>query len=138
MPVQLALGLQLLRGAGGLDPAIVQDNHAIAASNRRQPVREEDHGAISGEPGDGIIDERLDRLVERDRRFLDDQNRRIMQPGSGQSDPVLLVESQVMPERTDEGVIPLRQVLDNVVCMRVLGSFDDPREVVARIAPGRC
>ena len=57
--------------------------------------------------------------------FFDDQDRGIVQVGSRERDPELLVGLEVMAERADRRVVAVGKVLDEVVGVGQLGRFDD-------------
>ena len=54
---ELALGLELARGADLLDPAVVQDDDLVARPDRREPVGEDDQRAALGEPAERVVDQ---------------------------------------------------------------------------------
>ena len=86
------------------------------------------------EPGEGVVDEVLGVVVERLLRLLDDQDRGVVEVGPGQRDPELLVGLEVVPERPDDRVVAVGQVLDEVVGVGQLGGLDDAGQGVDRVA----
>ena len=95
---------------------------------------QDDQGAADRKARQGVVDEVLGVVVDRRFRLFDDQDRGIVQVGSRQRDPELLVGLEVMPEGADRRVVSVGKILDEVVGVGQLGRFDDPRQGVHRVA----
>src|SRR3546814_2113167 len=67
------------------------------------------------------LDRRLGAAVERARRFVEDQDRRVFQQRSRDRDTLLLAARQLEPALADLGLLPLRQQRDETVDRRALG-----------------
>ena len=56
VPVELALGLELGRGADVLEPAVVQDDDLVAGADGREAVGQEDQRPAQGQPGERVVE----------------------------------------------------------------------------------
>jgi len=81
-----------------LDNATVfHDDDPIGAADRRKTVADDQHGSVSGEPFQGVLDHVLGFAVDRAGRFIEQQDRRVAEQGAGQRDPLALAAGQPTP-----------------------------------------
>src|SRR6476661_5857616 len=106
---------QLLMRAAFRDAAVVEHDDLVRVDDRREPVRNHD-----GRPALGYLLERiLDRLfgaaVERARRFIQHQDRRILEQCPRNCHALLLAAGKLEAALADHGFIMIRQSLDETV-----------------------
>ncbi len=73
------MGQQFIVFASLSDLPPVEDDDLIGASDRRQTVRDHDHGAVLHQALQGFLNQPLGFRVEVRRRFIQDENRRILE-----------------------------------------------------------
>ena len=117
------------------DVAFVHDDEAIHRRDRRQAVRDGDHGLALHQVVELLLDRRLDFAVERARRFIEDQDRRVLQQHARDRDALALAAGKLHAPLADVRVItgPAAQILqrrDELVRRR------HPRRRDRRIATG--
>src|SRR5690349_20467755 len=127
MAVQLILGQEFTVGSRGLDAPLVQQEDLIARADRRNPVRQEDGRPARQDPGEGIVQEGLDIVVNGSSRLFAAQKGRIAQDSSRQRDQKLLPGIQMMAHLADERLISLRKPLNELMSVSDLGRFDNLR-----------
>src|SRR5690606_25207761 len=76
------------------------------------------YGAPLEELLDRLLDEALGFRVERGCRLVEDQNRRVAQDRPGNGDPLSLSAGQTRAALTEDRVVTLGQLHDEVVCVR--------------------
>src|SRR5262249_15904918 len=79
---------------------------------------------------EGVINKVLCIVVEGDIRLLDDKNRGIMKVRPRECDAELFIRLEVMAERTNDRIVAVRQVLNEVMGMSHLCGVDDARQGV--------
>ncbi len=89
--------------------AIVDHDYAICACGCRQPVRDDERGALSGDPVAGRDHQRLRRRIERRGRLIEQQNVGVDQLGARQRDQLPLARGQAAPALADLLPEPARQ-----------------------------
>ena len=72
------------------DLAVMQDDDPVCALDRRQPVRDNDRGAIAHHAFDGALNELLGFRVDLAGRLVENQDRRIERKGTRERDELLL------------------------------------------------
>src|SRR6185369_12017189 len=85
--VEAAGGEQLAVAAHFDDTAGVDDDDAVGALDRREAVRDDEAGAPLHQPVERLLDQALGLGVERRRRLVEDQDRRVLvdRPGDRQA-----------------------------------------------------
>ena len=88
-------------GAALGDPALVENHDLVGIDHGRQAVGDDDAGPALGDVAKGLLDRRLGAAVEGAGRLVEDQDRRILEQGSGDRDPLLLAARQLEPALAD-------------------------------------
>ena len=117
MAEQFAVGGDLRRCSRVIDAAIFQDNHVIARPKRRQSMRQDDECPSHGEANERVINKVLGVVVEGNFWLLDDQDRRIVEIGASQCDPELLIGLEVVAQGSDDRVVAVGKILNEMVGM---------------------
>src|SRR6185503_3303755 len=81
---------QLGMRAGLDDAAVVQDDQPVHARDRREAMRDRDHGAALHQRIELLLDRGLDLAVERRGRLVEDEDRRILEDDARQGDALAL------------------------------------------------
>ena len=109
--------------------------HQPPAFKRYDPVRLPQSGeSVSdyenrtprADPPHILVDNTLALLIERARCFIEDQNARIVNEGSGNGDALALAAGKQRPAFTDRRFISIRQIDNEVVRAGKLRRGDDP------------
>jgi hypothetical protein len=95
----------------------------------REPVGDDDRRATVEERVEGALHHRLAGEVERARRLVEDEDRRIREEGARERDELPLARREPAAARVDIGVVPLRELLDEAVRADAMTS--------SRVASGR-
>ena len=83
-PCVEAIGVHQGRvGACFDDAAAVEDDDLVRVADRGEAVRDDDRGPVTGEPGDGLLDQRLRLRVDRGGGLVEDEDGGILEDGSG-------------------------------------------------------
>src|SRR5687768_6901960 len=93
--VEAALAQKLGVGAALGDPALVEDDDLVGIDHGRQTVGDDDGGAARGDAAQGLLDRRLGSAVERAGGLVEDQDRRVLEEGTGDGDALLLAAGQL-------------------------------------------
>ena len=94
--------------AAGLDdPAAVDDVDAVGAAHGRQAVGDQERRAAGHQPLQRLLHLRLALGVERAGRLVEQQDRRVLQEGAGDGDPLALAAGQPRAGLADQGVVAL-------------------------------
>src|SRR5580700_758678 len=88
--VQAAEREQLLMGAAFDDPARIQHDDAVGLLYGGKPVRDDEGGAVAHQLRERRLDVPLGLRVERRRRLIEDQDRRILEQRPGDGDALAL------------------------------------------------
>ena len=83
-------GHQLVVGAGFDDAAVLHHDDAVRVGDGREPVRDDEARATRAQSAHGLGDVLLGLAVERARRLIHDEDRRVAQERSGDRDALLL------------------------------------------------
>src|SRR3954465_12492452 len=89
-----ALGDELVEGAGLDDPALVEDEDAVGVADRREPVRDDEGGAPLHDLLERELELALGRGVERARRLVEDQHRRVLEQRPGDREALALAAGE--------------------------------------------
>ena len=83
-------------GAAFRDAAVFDHQDLVRADDGRQAMRHHQHGLLTHDLGQGALDQRLRLGIERRRRFVENQDRRLRQERTGDRDELLrLMENLV-------------------------------------------
>src|SRR5437660_8203873 len=76
------------------DPAFGQHQDEIRMLDRREPVRDDEDGAVRHQPVDGLLHQPLRFGIQRARRLVENQNRRIAQQRPRDRDALALAAAE--------------------------------------------
>ena len=108
--------------AAGLDDAaVVEHDDLVGVAHGREPVRDRDRRPALREPVERLLHEPLGLGVERARRLVEDEDRRVAQDRARDRDPLLLAAGEAVAALADDGVVALGQRRDHVVDPGSLG-----------------
>jgi hypothetical protein len=88
-------------GAAFSDLAGIQHDDLVRADYRRQAMGDDDGGSVLRHIVEGRLDGFLGPAVERGSGFVEDQDRRILEEGSGDCHPLLLAAAELQPSLAD-------------------------------------
>ena len=103
------------------DAAVVEHDDLVGVADGREPVRDRDRRPSLGEPVERLLHEPLGLGVERARRLVEHEDRRVAQDRPRDRDPLLLAAGEAVAALADDGVVALGQRRDHVVDARRLG-----------------
>src|SRR5207237_9973706 len=116
---------QILVPPGLDDAAVIENDYLVGVADRREAVRDRDRRAALGQPVERLLHQPLGLGVERARRFVEDEDRRVAQDRAGDRDALLLTAGETVAALADDRVITLGQRRDHVMyARRVGGGFD--------------
>jgi hypothetical protein len=87
------------------DPPLVHDDQPVHGRNRREPVRNGDHGLALHEIVELLLNGRLDLAVERTRRLIKNQDRRVLQKHTRDRDALTLATRKLYAALADVRVV---------------------------------
>ena len=85
-----------------ISPALQHDD-AVEIAQRRQAMRDRDHGAPAHQPAERLADRLLGFAVERGGRLVEQQDRRVLQEGARDRDALALSARQLDAAVADHG-----------------------------------
>ena len=88
--VKSAMRQQLLMGAALDYPAVVEHQNLVGADDGREPVRNDERGAVFSHAIERVLDVAFGVAVERRCRFVEQKNRRTLEDGARNGDALLL------------------------------------------------
>src|SRR5215471_6205515 len=97
------------------DAALVEDDDAIDASHRRQPMRDDKRGRTIFDLPQRALDDRLELRVEGARRLVEDQDLRLPQQRTCDGDSLTLSARQLDAAVADRRVESTRKAPDELV-----------------------
>ena len=97
------------------NPAFAEDEDLVRVDDRRQAMRDHQRRARLRHFVQRGLDFLFRAAVKRRCRFVKQEDRRLLQDGAGNGDPLLLAARQLQTPFTDHGFIPVRQCLDEPV-----------------------
>src|SRR5215213_783966 len=106
---------QLVVAAGLDDPAAVEHDDLVRVAHRREAVGDRDRRPPLREPVERVLHEPLRLGVERARRLVEDEDRRVAQDRPRDRDALLLAAGEPVAALADNGVVAVRQRCDDVV-----------------------
>jgi len=87
------------------DPAIVHDQYPVESGDRREPVRDRDHGLAFHHSIERRLDRRFHLAVEGACGFVQNKDRRVLQDHPGKRYPLPLPARELHPALTDTRVV---------------------------------
>src|SRR5690606_15810226 len=106
---------QLLVGAEFSDPPVLEDDDQVGIANGREPVGDRNGGTVAGDPLERSLDRRFGLVVHRAGRFVEDQDRRVLEDGAGNGDALALTSGQLLSALADDGVVSVREPADELL-----------------------
>ena len=114
----------------GLDQAPgIEHRDQLGVAHRRQPMGDDDGGALAHQLGERVPHLRLADRVEMRGRFVEDQHRRVLEEGAGDRDALALSAGELHAALADAGVEPVGQARDEVAERGALDGLRDLRVV---------
>ena len=86
-----------------------------ARAHRRQPVRDDQHGAVARDAPHVLLDHPLALIVERARRLVEDEDARVAHQRTGDGDALALAARQARAALANDRLVTLRQFEDELV-----------------------
>src|SRR5437660_8211387 len=108
-------GQQMVVTAALDDPAFGQHHDEVRMPHRCEAMRDHEDGAMGHQPVDGLLHEALRFGVERARRFVENQDRRIAQQRARDCDALALPAAESRAALAQHRVIAFRQTHDEFV-----------------------
>jgi hypothetical protein len=87
------------------DAAVGHDDDQVGVPDRRQPMRDDDARAVRHEALERLLDEPLRFGVERGRRLVEDQDRRVPENRAGDGDPLALTAGEPHAQVADRRIV---------------------------------
>ena len=87
------------------DPAVLHHQDRVGVANRRKTVGDHEAGAVGAQGGHGVLDEHLGPRVDRARRLVEDEDRRVGQERSGDRHQLPLAGAEIAALVVDDGVV---------------------------------
>ena len=106
------LGEEVVGGAHLGQAPVLHDQDLVDTPDRGEPVGDHQRRAPAHQREQAGHDLRLALDVERARRLVHQQDRRVLQERAGQVDPLLLADTQVRAAVADDRLVLLGQLLD--------------------------
>ena len=97
------------------DVPVVDDDDGVAVLDGAEAVGDHEHGASRGDLREVLHDDVLALVVERARGFVEDEDARIEDEGARDGDALPLAAGEEAAALADEGVVLLREFLDEGV-----------------------
>ena len=96
-------------GAALGDLALIEHDDLVGGDDGREPVRDDERGAVARHPLQRVLDFVLGVAVERRGRLVQHQDRRRLQHRARDRDALLLAAGQFQAALADLGLIALRR-----------------------------
>ena len=110
---------QLGVGAGFDRRAVFDHENPVRANNRLQAVRDDDRGAAGLESLQRLLHLALGFGVQRRRRLVEQQDRRVLENRARDGDALALAAGELRALFADVGVVAVGELQDEVVSMRL-------------------
>ena len=107
------------------DRALVHDEDRVGVADRREPVGDHERGAALHQPGHRALDQDLGARVDRRRRLVEDEDRRVGEERPRDRQELLLARGQVRRVVVDDRVVAVGQRPHEVVDVGGLGGGHD-------------
>src|SRR5438552_2389643 len=106
---------QVLVAADLDDATAVEDDDLVRIADGRETVGDRDRRAALREAVERLLHEPLGLGVERARRLVEDEDRRVAQDRARDRDALLLAAREAVAALADDGVVSLRQRRDHMM-----------------------
>src|SRR5215472_3415146 len=106
---------QVIVGAVFSQPAAVDGDEAVAPPNSRQPMRDDEDGAAFGKPRHVLLDDPLALIVERARRFVEDQDARVGNERARDGQTLALAAREAGAALAHDGVVAIGELKDEIM-----------------------
>src|SRR5262249_48690129 len=103
------------------DAAVVEHDDLVGVAHGREPVGDRDRRSALGETVERLLHEPLGLGVERARRLVEDEDRRVPQDRPRDRNPLLLAAGEPVAAFADDRVVAVGQGRDDVMDPRSLG-----------------
>ena len=107
------------------DRAILQDDDVVRVLDGGQAVRDDKHRADRGHLQQGGLDDLLGFRIDVRGRFIEDEDLRLMQYGSGEGKQLTLPGGEILPALGDFGLEAILRLLDEGRCSDIVGGLFD-------------
>src|SRR5215472_12755766 len=97
------------------DSPVLDDDDPIGTANRRKPMRDDQGGAILHQDFERLLHRTLGLRIERGSRFIEHQDRRVLEERPGNRDALTLATRQPHAQLTHHRVVTLGQPQDEVM-----------------------
>ena len=104
--------------AVGDDPTPFDEHDTIGEADRREPVRDHQRRAVGEQRAQRVVDVLLDLHVDRARRVVEYEHRRVGEQRARDRDALALASREVVAAFTDDRVVAVGQVVDELVGVR--------------------
>src|SRR4051812_14424613 len=119
-----AFGDELVEGAGLDDAALVEAEDAVGVADGREPVRDDEGGAPLHDLLERELELALGRGVERARRLVEDQHRRVLEQRAGDREALALAAGERAPALADRGIEAVGLAVDEFERLGALERLD--------------
>jgi hypothetical protein len=124
------------------NPATIDHQEPIGAPYRAEPVGNDQRGSSHQQLSHGILDEPLALGVQIAGGLVQDEDRRVLENGTGDGDALPLTSRQLDAPLADDRIVAVRQTLDELVGMGAPGSGLDlilggARAGISNVLPNR-
>jgi hypothetical protein len=99
-------------------PAALERHDGVGPADGRQAVRDDERGAVPHQVGQRVLHQQLRLGVERRGRFVQDQDRRVLQQRARDGQALALPARQPLAALADARLVPVRAALDELVRVR--------------------
>src|SRR6516225_7712843 len=113
--------------AGGSDSALLQDDDPVSAEHGCQTVGDDNRGTARRQRGQRALHSKLRLGIERARRLIEQQDRRVSQDGSGDRKALTLPAREAYALLAEKRVETARQVVEELGRVRRLSGGADLR-----------
>ena len=134
LPVQRGAVEQHAVLAAGHDPAVVEHHDLVGQCDRREAVGDHERGPSGHRLGERELDALLGGGVHRGGGVVEHQHPRVRNQRAGDRQALALAAGQGQAPLADLGLVALRQLGDEVVCLSSPGRLFDL--LAARVAAG--
>ena len=91
------------------DAAGLEHENEVGVYDRRQAMRDDEHRPSGEQPIDGLLHQPLRLRVQRRRRLVEDEDRRIDEQRAGDGETLTLAAGQPRAALTEDRVVPIRK-----------------------------
>ena len=120
------------------DAAVIEHEDLVGIDDGRQAVRDDQGGAFARDLLEFGLDDLLGARIQRAGRFVEHEDRGILEQRARDRDALLLAAGQLQAALADAGVVALRQARDEIVDMRRPRRGDRLPRAWRRVGRRRC